>query len=75
MWPVEGLWIFDEERVLVELVTAEITVTQPREIVQYEEAQAPEHRVVPVDERARPGLDEISAIGAAIAHGSSQPSG
>ncbi len=36
MWPVEGFWIFDEERVLVELVTAEITVTQPREITQYE---------------------------------------
>ncbi|WP_255955804.1 helix-turn-helix domain-containing protein [Streptomyces odontomachi] len=36
MWPVEGFWIFDEERVLVDLVTAEITVTQPREITLYE---------------------------------------
>jgi hypothetical protein len=36
MWPTEGFWIFDSERVLVELVTAEVTVTQPREIVQYE---------------------------------------
>ncbi|GAB2577891.1 helix-turn-helix transcriptional regulator [Streptomyces capparidis] len=35
MWPVEGFWIFDEERVLVELVTAEVTVTQPREITLY----------------------------------------
>ncbi len=35
MWPVEGFWIFDEERVLVELVTAEVTVTQPREIELY----------------------------------------
>ncbi|WP_308295988.1 DUF5753 domain-containing protein [Streptomyces sp. ISL-96] len=35
MWPVEGFWIFDEERVLVELVTAEVTVTQPREIGLY----------------------------------------
>ena len=36
MWPVEGFWIFDEERVLVELVTAEVTVTQPHEISLYE---------------------------------------
>ncbi|KJS53434.1 XRE family transcriptional regulator [Streptomyces rubellomurinus subsp. indigoferus] len=35
MWPVEGFWIFDDERVLVELVTAEVTVTQPREIELY----------------------------------------
>ncbi|WP_323185656.1 DUF5753 domain-containing protein [Kitasatospora sp. NBC_01287] len=35
MWPVEGFWIFDSERVLVELVTAEVTVTQPREIELY----------------------------------------
>ncbi len=30
------------------------------------EAQAPEHHIVPVDERALPSLDEISAIGAEI---------
>jgi transcriptional regulator with XRE-family HTH domain len=36
MWPVEGFWIFDEERVLVELVAAEVTVTQPHEIELYE---------------------------------------
>jgi integrase len=30
------------------------------------EAKAPEHHIVPVDERALPSLDEISAIGAAI---------
>lgn len=36
MWPTEGFWIFDDERVLVELVSAEITVTQPREIVLYQ---------------------------------------
>lgn len=35
MWPVEGFWIFDEDRVLVELVTAEVTVTQQREIELY----------------------------------------
>jgi transcriptional regulator with XRE-family HTH domain len=36
MWPTEGFWIFDNERVLVELVSAEVTVTQPREILLYE---------------------------------------
>ncbi|MEW2546546.1 helix-turn-helix transcriptional regulator [Streptomyces sp. NPDC047002] len=35
MWPVEGFWIFDDERVVVELVTAEVTIEQPREIVLY----------------------------------------
>lgn len=35
MWPVEGFWIFDDERVLVELVSAEVTVTQPHEIGLY----------------------------------------
>ena len=36
LYPVEGFWIFDAERVNVELVTAEITVTQPQEIELYE---------------------------------------
>jgi transcriptional regulator with XRE-family HTH domain len=36
MWPVEGFWIFDRERVLVELVSAEVTVVQPHEIDLYE---------------------------------------
>lgn len=36
MWPVEGFWIFDDQQVLVELATAEVTVTQPREIRLYE---------------------------------------
>ena len=36
MWPTEGFWIFDNERVQVELVSAEVTVTQPREILLYE---------------------------------------
>lgn len=35
MWPVEGFWILDDERVQVELVTAEVNVTQPREIDLY----------------------------------------
>jgi hypothetical protein len=35
MWQSPGFWIFGEERVLVETPTAELTITQPREIAIY----------------------------------------
>jgi transcriptional regulator with XRE-family HTH domain len=35
MWSGPGFWIYDEERVLVETPTAELTITQPREIAVY----------------------------------------
>jgi transcriptional regulator with XRE-family HTH domain len=35
MWSSPGFWIFDDERVLLETPTAELTVTQPREISIY----------------------------------------
>ena len=35
MWASPGFWIFDDERVLVETPTAELTITQPREIAVY----------------------------------------
>jgi hypothetical protein len=35
MWSSPGLWIFDEERVVMETPTAELTITQPREIAVY----------------------------------------
>ncbi|MGQ4516887.1 Scr1 family TA system antitoxin-like transcriptional regulator [Streptomyces sp. DW26H14] len=35
VWPVEGFWILDDERVVVELVTAEVTLQQPSEISLY----------------------------------------
>jgi transcriptional regulator with XRE-family HTH domain len=35
LWPVEGFWMFDQERVSVETVTGWLTVTQPAEIAQY----------------------------------------
>ncbi|MET8334064.1 helix-turn-helix domain-containing protein [Streptosporangium canum] len=38
MWPTNGFWIFDEERVLVETLSAELTVTQPHEIALYAKA-------------------------------------
>lgn len=35
MWPVNGFWIFDDERVISEVPSAEITITQPSEIEVY----------------------------------------
>jgi DNA-binding XRE family transcriptional regulator len=34
-WPVESFWMFDDDRVQVELVSGHLTVTQPREIAMY----------------------------------------
>jgi transcriptional regulator with XRE-family HTH domain len=39
-WPVEGFWMFDDDRVAVELVSGHLTVTQPREIAMYAQAFA-----------------------------------
>lgn len=38
MWPTTGFWIFDQTRVLVETTSAELAVTQPREIAIYAKA-------------------------------------
>ncbi len=35
LWPVEGFWMFDQERVSVETVSGWLTITQPGEISQY----------------------------------------
>lgn len=35
VWPTEGFWIFDDQRVTVELVSGHLTVTQPSEIAMY----------------------------------------
>ncbi|MEV4506064.1 helix-turn-helix domain-containing protein [Streptomyces klenkii] len=35
MWPLEGFWIFDDEQVIIELATAQVTVKQPSEISMY----------------------------------------
>lgn len=35
MWSSPGFWIYDDERVLVETPTAQLTITQPREIAVY----------------------------------------
>jgi transcriptional regulator with XRE-family HTH domain len=38
VWPIHGFWLFDERMVRVETYTAELTVTQPREIALYAKA-------------------------------------
>ncbi|QXJ21364.1 helix-turn-helix transcriptional regulator [Actinomadura graeca] len=35
MWPVNGFWLFDSERLTTELPSAQVTVTQPRELEVY----------------------------------------
>lgn len=35
MWPLEGFWIFDDQQVIIELATAQVTVRQPSEIQIY----------------------------------------
>lgn len=38
IWPIHPFWIFDQHMVRVETYTAELTITQPREIALYEQA-------------------------------------
>ena len=38
MWAVEGFVMFDDSRVDAELLSARVTVTQPREIAIYDRA-------------------------------------
>ena len=38
VWPVEGFGIFDDDRVNVELLSARVIVTQPREVAVYTQA-------------------------------------
>ncbi|NUS71951.1 MAG: helix-turn-helix domain-containing protein [Corynebacteriales bacterium] len=35
IWPTEGFWLYDTEKVLVELSTAELTITQSHEVHTY----------------------------------------
>jgi transcriptional regulator with XRE-family HTH domain len=38
VWPIHGFWLFDQRMVRVETYTAELTVSQPREIALYGKA-------------------------------------
>jgi hypothetical protein len=35
MWPLEAFTVFDDERVIIELLSAQVTVTAPSEITLY----------------------------------------
>ncbi|MGW2587750.1 helix-turn-helix domain-containing protein [Streptomyces virginiae] len=35
MWPNEGFWVYDGERVVIELASAEVTLVQPSEVATY----------------------------------------
>lgn len=53
MWPGEGFWIFDNDLAVIETTTAEIKVTQPREIAQFVQAfkRLQDHAVYGADAR------------------------
>jgi hypothetical protein len=38
VWPVEGFGIFDDQQVNIELLSARVTITQPREVSVYARA-------------------------------------
>ncbi|MFC5662205.1 helix-turn-helix domain-containing protein [Kitasatospora misakiensis] len=50
VWPLEAFYLFDDQRVVVETLTAKVTVLQPREITDYMRAFA--------------GLSEMAVYGA-----------
>jgi transcriptional regulator with XRE-family HTH domain len=53
MWPGEGFWVFDDDLAVIETTTAEIKVTQPREIALFEQAfkRLQDHAVYGADAR------------------------
>ncbi|MFD9374576.1 helix-turn-helix domain-containing protein [Streptomyces sp. NPDC059999] len=63
MWPNEGFWIFDRERVLIELASAEVTLTQPSEVATYERIHAELARIAVHGNAARALIaDAINAL-------------
>lgn len=53
MWPLEAFTVFDDERVIVELLSAEVTVTTPSEIMLYVRAFERLARLAVYDDGAR----------------------
>ncbi|WP_327733407.1 helix-turn-helix domain-containing protein [Streptomyces nojiriensis] len=63
MWPNEGFWIYDGERVLIELASAEVTLTQPSEVATYERIHAELARIAVHGKAARALIaDAINAL-------------
>lgn len=64
MWPLEALYMFDEERVVVETLSAEINVTVPGEIQLYQRAFLAQGRMAVYGPTARELIEAaISALG------------
>lgn len=53
MWPLPGFWIFDDTQVEIELPSAKVTVTQPRELAVYTKAFAELSKLAVRGARAR----------------------
>lgn len=59
--PVEGFWIFDSERVSVELVSGYLTITQPHEIAMYAQVFATMTEIAMYGARARALIEAAAA--------------
>lgn len=64
MWPLEAFYIYDDQRVLVETLTAEVNVVQPREVADYRKAFGELAKMAVHGERARALINTaIDALG------------
>ncbi len=61
VWPVESFWMFDDDRVQVELVSGWLNITQAHELSSYSQAFASLHAIALYGSQARGLL--LSAIG------------
>ncbi|MDX3642469.1 helix-turn-helix transcriptional regulator [Streptomyces sp. MB09-02B] len=64
IWPLEAFYIFDDAHAVVETLTAEINIRQPREIADYRKAFAELAKMAVYGDRARALINSaISALG------------
>ncbi|MEU8764897.1 helix-turn-helix transcriptional regulator [Streptomyces sp. NPDC048659] len=64
LWPMEAFYLYDDRRAVVETLTAEVNVTQPREIADYARAFAGLSRMAVYGEGARARITEaLEALG------------
>jgi transcriptional regulator with XRE-family HTH domain len=62
-WSSPGFWIYDSERVIIEIPSAELTITHPSEVAVYERAFASMSEMAVTGQQAREViLREISAL-------------
>ncbi|WP_372409173.1 helix-turn-helix domain-containing protein [Streptomyces luteireticuli] len=53
VWPLEAFYLFDNRRAVIETLTAEVNITQPRELADYQRAFAQLSRMTVHGDRAR----------------------